>query len=651
MLGHPQRRRQDGVWIPAVRSLRRLGVCFIVLVAVSGVADRAALGASTSPEAVSTAEPSPAPNRAGPDQVYGLWVIAPALLAIGLAIALRQVIPALALGIFAAAMMHLPWTDAVEPGRFAYNPIAGAIVAVETYLIGTLRDVDHLMIIVFTFVIGGVVEVISANGGTAAMVDRISRWASNPRRGQLAGWAAGVAIFFGDYPNMLIVGPTMRPVFDRLRISRAKLAYIVDSTAAPIASLALVGTWVGVQVGYIQDGLADVAASDGSSWVSGLGAFQIFAASIPYRFYPLFAILLVLIIALLGRDFGPMLPAERRARGARRHSDDDLDAASTDAGPSGAASDKGIDPLDWRDARDIASGAPAATETRPTSCWFAVGPILALIAATLTLLVLTGWARLPAGESFSLRTVMSHAESSRSMMYASLITVVLAIGISLALRRLTLAQAMDAVMVGFDRMLLAVVILSLAWAFSDAMRSLHLAEVATVRLRDAGVGVGALPILVFLAAAGVSFATGTSWGTMGILVPVTVSVAAELAAGLPPDVARTALSASVAAVLAGAIFGDHCSPISDTTVLSAAASQCTVEDHVWTQMPYALLAAGVAIVAGNLLNDWAGLHPIACLGIGAAALALVVRLVGRPTWIAGAPTDTGNPEANEEQVR
>ncbi len=649
MLGHPQRRQQDGMWMPSVRALRWLGVCVIVLLTVSNVVDSVALGASTSSQAVSTAAPSSAPDRAGPDQVYGLWVIAPAVLAIGLAIALRQVIPALALGIFAAAMMHLPWSDAVEPGSFAYNPIAGVIVAVETYLIGTLRDVDHLMIIVFTLVIGGVVEVISANGGTAAMVDRISRWASNPRRGQLAGWAAGVAIFFGDYPNMLIVGPTMRPVFDRLRISRAKLAYIVDSTAAPIASLALVGTWVGVQVGYIQDGLADVAANGGASWINDLGAFQVFVASIPYRFYPLFAIALVLIVALLRRDFGPMLPAERRAAGARRHADDD--ANETDAGPRGAASEKGVDPLDWRDARDIASGAPAATETPPTSYWFAVGPILALIATTLTLLILTGWARLPAGESFSLRAVMSHAESSRSMMYASLITVVLAIGISLARRKLTLAQAMDAVMVGFGRMLLAVVILSLAWAFSDAMRSLHLAEVATVGLRDAGVGVGVLPILVFLAAAGVSFATGTSWGTMGILVPVTVSVAAELATDLPPDVARTALSASVAAVLAGAIFGDHCSPISDTTVLSAAASQCTVEDHVWTQMPYALLAAGVAIVAGYLLNDWAGLHPIACLGIGAAALALVVRLVGRPTWIAGAPMGTGNPEANEEQIR
>ncbi len=511
----------------------------------------------------------------------------------------------MAVGIFAAAMMHLPWSDFVAPGQFAYNPITGLIVAVETHLIGTLQDVDHLMIIVFTLLIGAVVEVISANGGTGAMVDLLSRWASNRRRGQAVGWAAGVAVFFGDYPNMLIVGPTMRPVCDRLRISRAKLAYIVDSTAAPVASIALVGTWVGVQVGYIQDGLATVAANDPSSWLNELGAFEIFVGSLPFRFYSLFAIAMVLIVALLGRDFGPMHTAERRA-----------------------AAGEPIEPLE----HDDRSAAVRPDGPRPgrTSCWFAVGPILVLLTATLTMLGVTGWAHLPEHEPVSVHAVLSHAQSSRTMMYASLITLVVAIGISLAWRRLTLAQAMDAVTAGLNRMLLAVVILSLAWAFSDAMRALHLAQVATIQLREAGVDTGMLPALVFLAAAGVAFATGTSWGTMGILMPVTVTVAADLAGGLPADQARSALLASVAGVMAGAVFGDHCSPISDTTVLSSAATQCSIEDHVWTQLPYALCAAAVALLAGCLLSGWAGLNAFVCLAIGAGVLAVIVRCVGRP---------------------
>lgn len=537
-----------------------------------------------------------------PDEVYGLWVIAPAVLAIVLAIVLRQVVPALVVGIFAAAMMYLPWSHPVEPGGFVYNPITGVVATVETYLIGTLQDVDHLMILVFTFSVGGVVEIISVNGGTGAMVELIGRWARDRRRGQLAGWMAGVAVFFGDYPNMLIVGPTMRPVCDRLRISRAKLAYIVDSTAAPIASLALVGEWVAVQVGYIQDGLRDVVASDPESWVAGYGAFGVFVGSIPLRYYSLFAIAMVFLIGFLGRDFGPMLRAERRAVGG----EDDV-----------------VEPMNRHTARHDNAG--------PTSSWLAIGPILVLLIATLVLLVVTGLAAMPDKAPVSVAAIMAHAESSRALMYATLLTLLVALGISLAWRRLTLAEAMDAIVVGFNRMLIAAVILSLAWALSDAMRSLELAQVATAHLRDVGVSARLLPLLVFLTAAGVSFSTGTSWGTMGILMPVTVSVVAELATGLPAEAAGQALYASVGSVLAGAVFGDHCSPISDTTVLSAAATQSTIEDHVWTQMPYALVAAGVAIVAGHLLCDLLGLNPAIGLAMGIAGLAVIIRVLGRST--------------------
>ncbi len=553
-----------------------------------------------SPPATATNAAVEQADRSSPDEVYGLWVIAPALLAIVLAIVLRHVIPALAIGVFAASMMVLPWSE-LSSGWFTYDPIAGFRVAVETFLLGALQDVDHLMILLFTLLIGGVVEVISANGGTRAMVDVLGRWASTRRRGQVTAWSAGVAVFFGDYPNMLIVGPTMRPVFDRLRISRAKLAYIVDSTAAPIASLALIGEWVGVQVGYIQDGLDAATAGNAGSWVADLGAFEVFVASLPLRFYSLMALAMVLLIALLQRDFGPMLTAERKALAEA---------------PGSIPADRPVGPAE--------SHAPA------TSPWLALVPLAVLIVATLVLLIATGWGRAPEGSSFRLSVIMAHTDSTRTMLYASLLSLLVAIGMSMGWRTLRLGDCMDAMMTGFHRMFIAVVILSLAWALSDAMRTLRLAEVTTLHLQQAGVSPHALPVFVFLTAAGVSFATGTSWGTMGILMPVTVTVIAELAAGLPAEAARGVLCSGTAAVLAGAVFGDHCSPISDTTVLSAAATQCTIEQHVWTQMPYALCAAGVAVIVGGLLHAWAGVSTLGCLAVGVLMVLILVRFIGRP---------------------
>lgn len=584
---------------------KRRVLWFLLLIAIATSAPALAEGPDTQPVATTAADAEQAPQRS-PDQVYGLWVITPAVLAIVLAIVLRHVIPALAIGVFAAAMMILPWSE-IGAGGFTYNPIAGFRVAVETFLLGALQDVDHLMILLFTLLIGGVVEVISANGGTRAMVDVLGRWASTRRRGQVTAWSAGVAVFFGDYPNMLIVGPTMRPVFDRLRISRAKLAYIVDSTAAPIASLALVGEWVGVQVGYIQDGLDSAVAGDASTWVADLGAFEVFVASLPLRFYSLMALAMVLLIALLQRDFGPMLTAERRA-------------LSDDAATSVADETTGL----------------SEANVPSTSPWLALVPLAVLIVATLALLIVTGWARAPEGSPFHLSVIMAHTDSTRTMLYASLLSLMVAIGMSMGWRTLNLGGCMDAMMAGFHRMFIAVVILSLAWALSDAMRTLRLAEVTTLHLQQAGVNPHALPVFVFLTAAGVSFATGTSWGTMGILMPVTVTVIAELAAGLPVGEARSVLCSGVAAVLAGAVFGDHCSPISDTTVLSAAATQCTIEQHVWTQIPYALCAAGIAMVVGGLLHAWADISTPVCLAIGVLMVFLLVRIVGRPVRNAAA---------------
>ncbi|MCH7703419.1 MAG: hypothetical protein IID37_17220, partial [Planctomycetes bacterium] len=275
----PHRRRARRRAITAATLLALLGTA-----AVGVFTDRSAAQTETTTiEAVESAPATVAPPPAAAEY-YGLWVVAPALVTILLAIMTRQVIPSLAVGVLVGGYMLVPLRASDSAFADSHTLIAGLRIAVETYLVGALADVDHVKVIMFTLTIGGMVGMLAANGGTAALVNMVSRWASSPRRGQLAAWFAGMVVFFDDYANTMMVGPTMQPICDRLRISRAKLAYIVDSTAAPVASLALIGTWIGAEVGFIKAGLDDVAASATGtplflSEVSGYGAFLM---SIPY---------------------------------------------------------------------------------------------------------------------------------------------------------------------------------------------------------------------------------------------------------------------------------------------------------------------------------------------------------------------------------
>ncbi len=569
-----------------------VGCLSVVLLAVAGAA-----GATTCSDGSPAAEPS----LVSPEDRYGLWTLAPALVAIVTAVTLRQVFPALVVGILTAAAMIRPCLPAVEGYGDLPAVVAVLRLAVERYAIGALTDPSHrgvvdvtrIQTVLFTLTIAGMVGVIHANGGTAALVRRLAPLASTPRRGQLATFSAGLMLFFDDYSNCMIIGPTMRPVLDRLRISREKLSYILDTTAAPIASLALFGTWIGAEVGFIQAGL-DQLHSDGASpaFLSGTTAYQIFIWSLPYRFYPLFALFLVFLIGWTGRDFGPMRAYEARAR------------RSAVAADSQAAPDAGA------------------------RAWYAALPVGALIVVTMTLLFLTGWYRAVGPRTFG--TILSNADTYVSILYGAVAALTLAVAISTIARAPSLAGALDAMMTGIQRILPAVAVLVLAWALSDAMKDLRLGHVAVQTLRSRDFSPHLLPALIFVSACIVSFATGTSWGTMGILCPVAVLLAGHLGADLPPSQALPLFYATVGSVLAGAVFGDHCSPISDTTVLSALASECSLETHVWTQLPYALTAAAMELLAGDLLCGYFGVPVWFALLVGAAGLLLFLRAVGRP---------------------
>ncbi|MFQ5423120.1 MAG: Na+/H+ antiporter NhaC family protein [Phycisphaerae bacterium] len=566
-----------------------------------------------------------------PSGVYGLWALAPAIVAIVAAIVTRQVIMALVLGILTAAgmMLHLGGD---------HNPLHIIASATQTYLLGVLApleksgaavDFSHLQILTFTLVIGGMVGAIRANGGTAALVARLTRRVRTREQGQLRGFLAGIVVFFDDYANALIVGPAMRPIFDRLGLSREKLAYVVDSTAAPVASI-LIGTWLATEIGYIQDGLNGLGDKV-PAFLAGMTGTTAFWASIPYRTYALLALVMVFIIAMTGRDFGGMRTAEARAAGGAREASDH--AASNTAEPA--------DGRGW---------------------WLGAVPVVVLVGMTVGLMVWTGWqavqedAAKAAAISFedaghirdSLVSILGDANSYVALLYGSLAAVTAAVVTTLLAGALPLGKTMEAVTSGMSRMFAACIVLVLAWGLSQGGKDLHLGDAASTFL-SAKVASGAfsavwLPTAIFISACVVSFATGTSWGTMGILCPATVTISASVLGALPAEQALPLFYASVGAVLTGAVFGDHCSPISDTTVLSAIASECDLGRHVWTQMPYALVVAVVGILSTDVLSyslgRWApgfytdvwsagGRNQYFGLVVGAITLGVIVFLFGR----------------------
>ncbi len=492
--------------------------------------------------------------------VPGWFSILPPLLAIAVALITRQVVPALFLGIYIGAAMAY----GITLGALWY----GLVDTINVYVIEALSPPDgstgHASIIVFTLMIGGMVGIISRNGGMRGVVNRIIGFASTPQRGQTATGILGVAIFFDDYANTLVVGNTMRSITDRLKISREKLAYIVDSTAAPVATIALISTWIGFQVGLIDEAVGNIEGFSQS-------AYSIFLNSIPYAFYPILAIVFVFAVALTGRDFGPMYTAEARSRTEGKVLRDDADVDSAAAG-----------------------GELEPGEETPERAFNAVIPIVVLVGVAMIGLYVTG-----SGES--LQDIIGSADPFASLVWASLLSVLVAVALTVGQRLLTLGETMNAWYVGLRAMLFVLVILVMAWALASVTEVLHTGDYLVSVLGES-LPPAVLPALIFVVAAATAFATGTSWGTMGILIPLTVPLSWAIlqANGMDNPDGYYILYASVSTVLAGAVWGDHCSPISDTTIISSMASGSDHIDHVRTQLPYALFTGTVAIVVGLL---------------------------------------------------
>jgi len=523
--------------------------------------------------------------------IPGWLSILPPLLAIGMALLFKRVVPSLFLGVWVGA-----W---IAVGLSGTGLFWGMLEAFQVYVLDAITDAGRASIILFSLMIGGMVGIISKNGGTQGIVQKIIGWASTPKRGQTATALLGLGIFFDDYANTLIVGNTMRPVTDRLRISREKLAYIVDSTAAPIATLAFVTTWIGFQVGLIGEAVAGIPGFSE-------GAYSIFLNSLAYSFYPILALYFVFVVANSNRDFGPMYRAEQRARTTG-------DVLSKNAHVDEAAGEG--DEL-------------AAKEGIPQRAFNAVIPIVVLVGSVLGGLYWTGSEA--AGTDAPLREIIGAADSYQSLMWGSLLGVLVAAALSVGQRILTLEETVDAWYSGLKSMLFAMIILVLAWALSNVTEVLHTADYLTSVLGET-LAPGVVPAIVFILAAATAFATGSSWGTMGILMPLIIPLVwAVLQLNDMADPAHYhIIYSSVSCVLAGAVWGDHCSPISDTTILSSMASGCDHIDHVRTQLPYAMSVGMVALLLGTLPAGF-GFPWWVSLLVGAALLSIALRLFGTP---------------------
>jgi len=522
------------------------------------------------------------------------WLsLLPPLIAIGLALITKEVLLSLFVGIFSGALFLFNW-----------NPVAALARSIDRFIAPSLADPDNAAILVFTTLLGGMVGLINRSGGTLGIVERIQRFATDARRGQVATWLLGVAIFFDDYSNVLIVGSTMRPITDRLRISREKLAYIVDSTAAPVASIFPISSWIGFEVGLIAAAFTAVGIP--------FNAYTTFVASIPYRFYPIFALVLGFTIAISGRDFGPMLKAERRTRSTGKLlADGDVPLANFDA--------ETVTP-------------PAGTPHRAIN---AVLPILAVVAVAIIGMMVSGSEGLSRGD-FSgtgtwLREVFGNADSISALCWASLTGALLALALPLAQRVFTIRQGLEAMIEGFKSVFLALIVLILAWSIGSVCNDLHTADFL-VHLSAGVLSPHLLPMIIFVLSAAVAFATGSSWGTLGILMPLVVPVADSLstAAGLSMDSSAyaTIMIGTISSVLAGSVWGDHCSPISDTTILSSTASGSDHIAHVRTQLPYALGAGLIGILIGDLPTAF-GLSPWISLALGSILIVVGVRWLGK----------------------
>lgn len=482
--------------------------------------------------------------------LYGtFWALVPPIIAIGLALITKEVYSSLFIGILVGA---------VFASNFSFEGTMNHVL--EGGIVKVLSDSYNVGILVFLVILGTMVCLMNRAGGSAAF----GRWAGrkiHSRVGaQLATVALGVLIFIDDYFNCLTVGSVMRPVTDKHRISRAKLSYLIDATAAPVCIIAPISSWAAAVTGFVE----------------GEDGFTLFINAIPYNFYALLTIVMMIGLAVMKVDYGPMAVHERNAalKG---------DLFTTGASPYDNSSEK----------QEESNGKVIDL----------LIPILCLIVFCVIGMIYTGG--FFSGADFI--TAFSQSDASVGLALGSFFGLIVTIILYMIRRVLSFKKCMACLPEGFKAMVPAILILTFAWSLKSMTDSLGAGEfVKNAMQGSAKEFMMFLPAIIFLVGCGLAFATGTSWGTFGILIPIVVDVFSATSHEL--------MIISIAACMAGAVCGDHCSPISDTTIMASAGAQCEHVNHVSTQLPYAITVAGISflvyLLAGFVQNPWI------CLPIG-----------------------------------
>ncbi|MBE6496079.1 MAG: Na+/H+ antiporter NhaC family protein [Methanobrevibacter thaueri] len=528
---------------------------------------------------------------------FGILTLLPPLVAIALAFITKETVLSLFIGVFVGEFM-LCCND--------LNIISTAINAfldLGSQVISCMADPWNAGIILQCLLIGGVIQLITKMGGAKALADAFAKRADTPRKAQLFTWVLGLCVFFDDYANSLIVGPIMRPVMDKLKVSREKLAFVVDATAAPVAGIAIISTWIGLEISLIAAGFQSVG-------VTNVTGFGIFLQTIPYRFYNIFILLFIVISALTLYEFGPMKKAEQAAR-ARKENEE-----------------------------IIVPEAPGFDEVKPVegiklSIWNAIIPIGTLIIGALIAFYWSGYTTILGGEDQALITLMktaplsfdgifqalSQSDASVALFQAALLASIVAIVMAVGEQILSIEDAISEWIGGMKTIVITGVILLLAWSLGGVIGEVGTADYL-VGVLSSTIPAWIVPALIFILGALISFATGTAYGTMSILMPLAIPLAWAVSTG---DMNFTIVCTS--GVLTGAIFGDHCSPISDTTILSSMGTSCNHIDHVQTQIYYAIFVACVAIFIGYIPAGL-GIPWYICIPIGVVVMFIGLRILG-----------------------
>ncbi|WP_408071623.1 Na+/H+ antiporter NhaC family protein [Butyrivibrio sp. JL13D10] len=492
------------------------------------------------------------------------WALLPAIIAIALALITKEVYSSLFVGILVGGLLYTN-----------FNLTATMQHVFVDGMIGQLSDSWNVGILIFLVILGSMVMLMNRAGGSAAF----GKWAVSHVKtkigAQIATIALGCLIFIDDYFNCLTVGSVMRPLTDKHKISREKLAYLIDATAAPICIIAPISSWAAAVTGF----------------VDGANGLTLFVRAIPYNFYAILTVVMMLTITLTKIDFGPMRKAELNAWG------------------------KGDDEKDLEKSHSSLTGA----EDQPEPPVSLRGKVIHLVLPIVTLIVCCVIGMIYTGgffEGVSFVDAFAGSDASVGLVFGSVTALIITIIFMVATRVLSFSECMNAIPEGFKSMVPAILILTFAWTLKSMTDSLGAAEYVgslVANVADRGTFMKMIPAFVFIIGAFLAFATGTSWGTFGILIPIVAKVFGS-------DMNNELMIIAISACMAGAVCGDHCSPISDTTIMASAGAECKHIRHVSTQLPYAITAAIISFlsyVIAGFVQNW-----LICLPIG------VVLMIG-----------------------